>query len=243
MNVSNLIKHRPLSWLYLIYAHEKNRVKHNNKANKWELSNDFIQHKRCEPWFRDKGDETLRLNYPLSEKSIVFDVGGYKGEFATSIMNKYNCIVHTFEPIPEFYSIIENKFSNNNKLISHRFGLSNRTHAQQIAVLDNSSSVFASSGDKIQIQLKNVIEFMQENEIAKVDLIKINIEGGEYDLLECLIQNNLINSFVNIQVQFHDFVIENARNRMSNIQSVLSKTHELTYQYDFVWENWKLKCK
>ena len=44
----------------------------------------------------------------------------------------------------------------------------------------------------------------------------------------------------NIQVQFHDFVLD-AESRMKSIQADLRKTHELTYQYDFVWENWKLK--
>jgi hypothetical protein len=28
---------------------------------------------------------------------------------------------------------------------------------------------------------------------------------------------------------------------MSGIQKSLSKTHRLTYQYEFVWENWTLK--
>ena len=37
-------------------------------------------------WFSDKGDETLRLDYPkLNEESIVFDLGGFKGDFAQAI--------------------------------------------------------------------------------------------------------------------------------------------------------------
>ena len=37
-------------------------------------------------------------------------------------------------------------------------------------------------------------------------LMKINIEGGEYDLLEELLDENMIKQIVNLQVQFHDFV-------------------------------------
>src|SRR6476620_9093588 len=73
-------------------------------------SPEYIQAQRVEKWFGDDGDNTLRLNYELDEKSIVFDVGGYKGEFAGSMINKYNCTVFVFEPIPEFYNIIVNKF-------------------------------------------------------------------------------------------------------------------------------------
>ncbi|MEM7512644.1 MAG: FkbM family methyltransferase, partial [Bacteroidota bacterium] len=71
-----------------------------------------------------------------------------------------------------------------------------------------------------------------------IDLIKINIEGGEFELLEAIIDAGWVDKIDNIQVQFHDFV-PNARERMMEIQKKLSFTHELTYQYDFVWENWK----
>jgi hypothetical protein len=34
-------------------------------------------------WFKDKGDETLRLEYPeLNKDSLVFDLGGYHGDFS-----------------------------------------------------------------------------------------------------------------------------------------------------------------
>jgi hypothetical protein len=51
----------------------------------------------------------------------------------------------------------------------------------------------------------------------------------------------MITRFKNIQVQFHDFIIENATERMENIQKQLAKTHKITYQFNFVWENWQLK--
>ena len=39
-------------------------------------------------WFADNGDRTHRLNYDLNSNSVVFDVGGYKGDFAFSIYEK-----------------------------------------------------------------------------------------------------------------------------------------------------------
>ena len=70
--------------------------------------------------------------------------------------------------------------------------------------------------------------------------MKINIEGGEYDLLEHLIETGFVKNIFDLQIQFHDF-IPNARGRMENIQKKLKKTHKLSYQYEFVWESWKLK--
>ena len=203
--------------------------------------NDLIQRERVLPWFAAKGDETLRLDYDLNDKSVVFDVGGYKGEFAGDIFCKYNASIYVFEPLQSFFQIIKNKFVNNQKVKVYNFGLAGKDDQMQISLSDNASSVFLQSDDSETIQLKSIVNFIQENEIQSVDLIKINIEGGEYELLEALIENNLITVFKNIQVQFHDFLLDDGKERMSIIQEELSKTHQITYQYEFVWENWKLK--
>jgi hypothetical protein len=76
------------------------------------------------------------------------------------------------------------------------------------------------------------------SDIHCIDLLKINIEGGEYELLEHIIEKTLQNKIRNIQVQFHTW-IENCEDRRKNIQDILRKTHKLTYNYDFVWENWE----
>lgn len=218
-------------------------INYENKSNKNVVKNpnDEIQRERVMPWVNVNGDQTLRLNYDLNEKSVVFDVGGYKGEFATDIFCKYNATIYVFEPIQSFFQIIQNKFINNQKVKIYNFGLAGKEEQLQISMSDNSSSVFLKTEDSETIQLKAIVNFIQENNIPSVDLIKINIEGGEYELLESLIENNLISVFKNIQVQFHDFLLDNGKERMHKIQEHLSKTHQITYQYEFVWENWQLK--
>ena len=119
--------------------------------------------------------------------------------------------------------------------------MAGKDEQMEISMSDNASSIFLKTEETQTIQLKSIINFIKENNIAQIDLIKINIEGGEYELLESLIENNLIKIFTNIQVQFHDFLLEDGKERMNKIQEHLSKTHQLTYQYEFVWENWKLK--
>ena len=203
--------------------------------------NDLLQYNRVQPWFEAKGDQTLRLDYDLNSDSIVFDVGGYKGEFAAEIFCKYGANVYIFEPIRDFIFIIRNKFSNNKKVKLFNFGLAGKDKELEISLLDNSSSVYLKGGNRETIQLKSIVDFLKTNDIKQIDLIKINIEGGEYELLESLIYNDCLKNFKNIQVQFHDFLFENAKERMNKIQESLSKTHEITYQYEFVWENWKIK--
>ncbi len=104
--------------------------------------NDQLQFERCQPWFKVNGDQTLRLDYDLNENSIVFDLGGYKGEFASEIFNKYGSKIYVFEPILVFYDIIKSKFSDLPKIQAFHFGLGSKNEKMKISLTDNSSSVF-----------------------------------------------------------------------------------------------------
>lgn len=195
--------------------------------------------KRVIPWCEIQGDKTLRLDYDLNEYSVIFDLGGYEGQWSSDIFSKYCCFIHCFEPVEGFAENIENRFSKNHKINVHQFGLSNTNKEEYISHNADSSSIFRGEA-KEKIRLVKAIDFMKENNISKIDLMKINIEGGEYDLLEHLIETGFIKNIMNLQIQFHDFIL-NARKRMESIQKRLEKTHKLSYQHEFLWENWKLK--
>jgi FkbM family methyltransferase len=210
----------------------------NNHLNLSEQ--EALYHQNNNRWFADHGDKTLRLDYDLNENSIVFDLGGYEGQWASDIFSKFCCNVHVFEPIKSFASQIEHRFSKNSKIKVHNFGLAPTTTKAQISLAENCSSIIKNSPNCEEIQLFNAFDFISQGLITKIDLMKVNIEGSEYDLLEHLIKTNLISQISNIQVQFHNFFPE-AEERMETIQSKLTKTHSLTWQYRFVWENWRLK--
>jgi hypothetical protein len=57
-----------------------------------------IQAIRVIPWFNDRGDQTHRLNYELDANSVVFDLGGYEGEWARDIYCLYGSFIYIFEP-------------------------------------------------------------------------------------------------------------------------------------------------
>lgn len=191
-------------------------------------------------WFKDEGNSNLRFDYPLTEDSIVFDVGGYIGEWSQKIIELYNPHVYIFEPVPEYYSKIIRKLGSNPKVSIYNFGLSNKTAEAKIALLNNGSSVYKKGNNYITIELKDISEFLKEINISKIDLIKINIEGEEYALLNRMISTSIVEKCQNIQVQFHKFVV-NARQRRNKIRGSLRKTHFVTWEYPFIWENWRRK--
>jgi hypothetical protein len=53
-----------------------------------------------------------------------------------------------------------------------------------------------------------------------------------------MLDSGMVSRVKNIQIQFHDFVPD-ASGRMLEIQSRLRVTHELTYYFPFIWENWQ----
>ncbi len=197
------------------------------------------QARRVKPWTLANGDKTLRLNYDLNEDSLVFDLGGYEGQWASDIFSKYLCKIFVFEPSKPYAANIKSRFSRNKFIQVFDFGLGQSEKVLKLYSSNDSSSVFKKHGIAYDIEIRNATNFISSKGITKIDLIKINIEGGEYELLEDLIRSEMIKNIKNIQVQFHDFV-PNAFEKMKSIQNALQKTHSLTYQYEFVWENWVL---
>ncbi len=191
-------------------------------------------------WFADRGDQTLRVEYPLTRESIVLDAGGYEGNWAAQIDERYGCTIHIFEPVPVFAQNIQQRFRERRNIHVHPYGISDHTGRADIRIDNDSTSVHRTKGRPIDIELRSAQEVFATLGIgtADVDLIKINIEGCEYELLQHFIDTGMIGGLRDIQVQFHDFVPD-APMRMKNLQQQIETTHELMWQYRFVWENWR----
>lgn len=192
-------------------------------------------------WFRDEIAEDRRFNFPtLTSDSIVLDLGGYQGQWASDIFGRYQAHIHVFEPIEKFHNYIEARFKQNPKIETYKFGLAEKNCRLACALDENASSVYGTSGKALteNIQLRDINEWFAEESIKEVALIKINIEGGEFALLDRMIECDLINRFENILVQFHHFV-PNAEIWRTSIQAKLANTHRLKFDYPFVWEHWE----
>lgn len=190
-------------------------------------------------WFRDRGETTHRLNYDLTAESLVVDLGGYIGDFAQQIHDRYGSTVHLFEPVPAFHSRCIQRFAGNPKIHSHCYGLGRSAGVFPITDDADASSFFGSSpGGRLNAEVRPVVESLGALGIAQIDLLKINIEGGEYEVLPALAKAGWLPKIRNLQIQFHtcgeDY--EGARNA---IRRELEQTHRETWCYRFVWENWE----
>jgi FkbM family methyltransferase len=191
-------------------------------------------------WYSDGGDNRFRFDYPLDSRSLVLDVGGYEGQWASDVYARYRCRIMVFEPVARFAHDIAERFRHNTDITVFPYGLGASARSEAIYLRGAGSSTHRKASEAETIEIADVRQWLAEHGIGSVQLMKVNIEGGEYELLESLIAADLIGTIENIQVQFHYFAAD-AEQRMTAIQRDLARTHEPTYQYRFVWENWRRK--
>ena len=189
-------------------------------------------------WHRDGGDQTIRFDYPLTTNSLVFDIGGFKGAWAQTIHAKYSCRIRIFEPIPAFLAEIENRFQDNSKITISPYALSDTSGTVTFYDLEQGSGAFfrRPGAKEVQCETKAITDVIAEVD-GDIDLMKMNIEGGEYEILPALL-NNGIERVKNLTIQFHNF-IPNASAKRDAIREQLRRTHIEQWCYPFVWENWK----
>jgi FkbM family methyltransferase len=191
-------------------------------------------------WRRIDGDRTLRLDYDLGPDSVVLDVGGFEGQWASDIVAKYGCRVHVFEPVPAYARRISERFARNPLVQVHAAGLAAADGSATLSVAGDASSQVRDGGaETVTVPLRGIAGVLEEVGDGPIHLVKLNIEGAEYDLVEHIVETGIIRRIVDLQVQFHTFVPD-AEERMRALRTRLAVTHHPTFQYDFLWENWRL---
>lgn len=201
--------------------------------------------KRVAEWREMEEAGDLRLDYPLTRDSIVLDVGGYKGQWASDIFARYVCTVHVYEPVPSFAHDIAQRFAANDSIVVHPEGLGATTRVETAVPQSDATTIPAgdqgSAPGGVTVQVRSASDAIDSLGVERIDLLKLNIEGMEFELLESLLDLGYLPRITYLQVQFHNF-FEDAEARREAIQHRLRLTHEMDYCVPFVWEGWHLRA-
>ena len=212
----------------------------NSLRKRWRFMTDASYrhfHREVTRFFRERGHHTPCDFDELAPESIVFDIGGYRGEWASLMRKKYDCYVHIFEPHPEFAELIADRFEEDSNVTVHPCALGSSEGFLMLSDAADGSSAFSKGNPNVQGRICNATEMLETIDADNIAVAKINIEGGEFDLLRYLIETGAIEKFQKITVQFHNFVPDAVAQR-SKIRTALAKTHRCVWNYDFVWEEW-----
>ena len=179
----------------------------------------------------------------LTENSVALDVGAYRGDWSREIFERYGCGIYAFEPNPETFRELE--AATENRWQNLPYGLSDRTEEVRFSLKGMGSSAFNRGNEEDKLahtpaQLKAVDQAWGDLGLEQVDLMKINIEGGEFPLLERMEETGLLAMVDTYLIQFHEWY-PGAYRRRRRIRHALAKTHQLVWDYHFVWERWERK--
>jgi FkbM family methyltransferase len=186
-------------------------------------------------WTRDGGERLRTLRLGLNSRSTVLDFGGYRGDYAARLRELYDCRVHVFEPVPQFAEDIEARFIGDPMVVVHGVAVGRSEGTTKMFVEADATGTFA-SGSPVEVPIVSAQRLAAELP-RRIDLAKINIEGGEYELLPAMDEAGLLRRTDRLIIQFHD-VTTTARQERRACQQLLEKTHRCDWDYPFVWESW-----
>lgn len=170
--------------------------------------------------------EHLRYEYDLKPDDVVIDLGAYRGEWANEIRARYGCCAIAVEPTdgiddyPCEY-IKKAAWTHDGKL---KFG----------------GAYYYTSAFENPVREYECFDVNSLlSRFDEIALLKVNIEGAEYDLLEHIYRAGFMPRIRDLQVQFHLIRGEQSEMRYEVISELLSETHSITWEYSFCWENWR----
>lgn len=151
-------------------------------------------------------DELLKKNLP--KNPIIFDVGANNGETIEKYCKIFeNPTIHSFEPNKNSYEKTKSKFFNKKNIFVNNLGLGEKKEEKEFNITAKSSnSSFININpntkwlrkrseqhntsmkgyvvEKKMVQIDTLDHYVSENQIHKIDLLKIDTQGYEDKVLK-----------------------------------------------------------
>jgi len=232
-------------------------IPYNFKQGKFYVHHFFTER---DPWLWN-GDDSRFTNLSLDKNSLVVYVGANQmGDDGKILLDKFNCSIHLFEPVPNFFVNLSRRWKYYKRRFGfqatlHNFGLgeNNRTVYLSQEDINQGQGTFGmedSKGDrKIPLEIRegapvirNIIKDTTSNSVVPIDLFHVNCEGCEWEMIENLLATDLVKKMRTIQFGSHYFEeVPNILSRYCKIRSELKKTHKMVFGQSFGWERWDLR--
>lgn len=181
-------------------------------------------------WFEVDGDNTLALDWPLTEDSHVWEIGGFEGRWAEQIWNKFHCHITIFEPQLWAVENMKIRFAGITKIDIRPYGLSLNDEMLQIGNYHtDGASLVKNDGREPTMPgffkgfYHEIYDFPHD-----IDLALMNIEGYEYTLIPAFISSGMMGRFSDFWCQFHP-AGEDDHKKFIDITVEISETHNLLW--------------
>lgn len=135
------------------------------------------------------------------EPSIVVDLGSNVGISALFFATRYStAIVHAVEPNPELYAQLIKNTQIFKNIVVHALAITGQNGTGELFVGESaagSSMIDHSAKDKkYSVATLTFDEFLRENKIESVDLLKFDIEGAEQYLVRNFLNKDSVGCYI-----------------------------------------------
>ena len=134
----------------------------------------------------------------LDKDSICYCVGcGEDISFDLSLIDRFGCDVFAFDPTPRAIEYVKKTAGNNPQYHLFEVGLWEKEDELKFYVPKDSAHVSHSllnlqqTEDYISVKVNRLKNIMQQMGHSKIDLLKIDIEGAEYKVIESIVEDRL----------------------------------------------------
>ena len=185
-------------------------------------------------------DESL-----LNRESVIYSVGvGSNIDFDVELINSFGATVHAFDPTPRSIEWVKDQQPPKH-FIFHPFGLSAENGHMDFFPPSKASSTHFSPIDRygdtnnvVRAPVKDIDTIASELNHKEIDLLKMDIEGAEYEVIEALPKNRV--AINQILIEFHHMYkgipiskTVDAINTLSNLGFELFNISQRTYEFSF----------
>ena len=181
----------------------------------------------------------------LDGRSVILSVGlGEDVSFDLALQEATGCTIHGFDPTPKSLAYLKSislpdAFSIHPYAVSEQDGELCFNLPQKSEHVSGSLETIASE-KSITVECKRLGTIMDDLGINTIDLLKMDIEGSEYKVIEDMIESDIRPG--QLLIEYHHFFdsVSNARTKQS-IALLLENGYELFriegYNYSFVRKN------
>ncbi|OHD41258.1 MAG: hypothetical protein A2086_14455, partial [Spirochaetes bacterium GWD1_27_9] len=163
----------------------------------------------------------------IDKESIVYSFGiGEDTSFDEDIIKEFGCNVYGFDPTPKSIQFVKNKNTSSN-FHFYQYGIDSKDGFCLFYPPEDPNFVSCSVIEKketkdkaFEVQMKKFSTIVAELGHKKIDLLKMDIEGGEYSVIEDIIKTSI--PIKQILIEFHHRFLKNGVQKTKNILNILN---------------------
>jgi FkbM family methyltransferase len=132
------------------------------------------------------------LSRVISTPTVIFDVGAYNGDVSIELNQNFNkAIIYSFEPVANSFALLKQATGAIENIHCYQLAAGEKMETVEIPVFEQATINTLKSAEQYgltplareKIRVVRLDEFASANNIGHIDILKIDVEGYEFEVL------------------------------------------------------------